>query len=124
MKTVTLFDERTGLFGRVLMMPDHAIAANVPDGFGFKEGRFDKHSQRVDVETGEVIAYERPQAEVDRERREVRRADSQREVEVIERDGQRALREAVLLLLPDGPLKDRIKADDDAIAAKRPDLQR
>jgi hypothetical protein len=49
MKAVTLFSLETGLFKRVIGVPEHALERNVPEGFGYVDGALDPLSQRVDV---------------------------------------------------------------------------
>ncbi len=46
-----------------------------------------------------------------------------RNIEQLEADGLRAMREAVLKLLPDGAERNRLKAIDDAIQAHRERLR-
>lgn len=57
--TVSVFSKETGEISRVISVPESWIAANVPEGFDYKRGRFDKRRQRVDLETGEVVEIER-----------------------------------------------------------------
>jgi hypothetical protein len=112
MRTITLFDQSTGEFRRVLTIPDRAVAANVPRGFGFKEGRFDRLSQRVDLDSGQVVDVQQPQPDDDHEwresvvngrprwvkkqsvvERERRAAIAQREIDRLERSQARPVRE-------------------------------
>lgn len=95
MKTITLLDLKTGALGRVLTLPEMAIAQNVPDGFGFVAGRHDRQSQRVDLSTGEVIDFQPAQPSNDHEwNAETKRW--QLKPEVIERNQRHAEAQAQL----------------------------
>jgi hypothetical protein len=61
MTTLTVFDLETGDFSRSLSIPKSADPlAQIRAGEGFKLGRFDKRSQRVDLTTGDVVDYQPP----------------------------------------------------------------
>lgn len=61
MKTVSFYDPETGLFaGRWFSGPGNKVERNTPQGMAAIEGRYDPKSQRVDIETGEVVPYEPP----------------------------------------------------------------
>lgn len=141
MKEVTLFSLESGLFKRVLGVPEHALERNVPEGFGYVEGVFDPLSQRVDVRTGDVVDYQPPQPDNDHEWRENvvngrprwvkkpevvaverRAAAAQLEIERLELAQHRPLRE--LTLDPQNEAaKRRVQEIEDAIAAKRLQLK-
>ena len=124
MKTWSFYDERTGLFtGRLFSGADRHLRANTRAGSVAIEGRHDKLTQRVDVDTGEILVYECPRDEIDAEQRRLRVAAANLAIEALERNAQpRAVREALLALLPDGPEKSALKAIDDQISTKRVDL--
>ena len=46
---------------------DRDIEINTPDGCGAIEGKYHAGSQRVDLETGEVVEYQPPQPDADHE---------------------------------------------------------
>ncbi len=61
MKTWTFFDNSTGIFtGRTFSGDDRDLPANKPEGQGAVAGAYDHLSQRVDLETGEVVDYQPP----------------------------------------------------------------
>lgn len=114
-----LYSVDTGLFtGRHIMCPEADIAQNTPAGCAALEGRYDRHTQRVDVATGAVVAYQRPQSEVDAEQRETRRRKAQRKIERLELAQHRPMRE--LQLDPNNATaKQRLDAIDAEIAGLR-----
>jgi len=58
---VSFYDKSTGLFtGRSFSGPHEALALNTAADEGAIVGRFDHLSQRVDLETGQVIDYQPP----------------------------------------------------------------
>lgn len=134
MTTWSFCDERTGLFvGRSYSGPAAALEANTPTGCLAVEGQHDPLSQRVDVETGEVVDYQPPQPDDDHEwDDEARRwvltaAASERIAQVaaarakiaeLERKQARRVRE---LLAESDP---QLKAIDDEIAQHRAVLAR
>lgn len=62
MNTYSLYDLDTGLFtGVTIMSSPDVLRLNVPDGCGCLLGAYDQLSQRVVIETGEVIDYQPPQ---------------------------------------------------------------
>lgn len=70
MKTWSFYSMSNGLFaGRAYSGPDDSIEANTPVGFVAIEGSFDRHAQRVDLATGQVIVDELLGAERDTQRR-------------------------------------------------------
>jgi len=137
MRAWAFYDIATGaLIGRTIMAPDRAMVdANTPEGCAAIEGRYDPASQRVDLEVGDVVDWQPPSPGQDhawdseskryvltakaRERRAALAA-----IAKIERQsGPRAVREALLSLLPDGAEKSRLQELDDAIAAERQKTQ-
>lgn len=112
MKTITPFDPNTGRFGAVLQVPDAAAERYKP----FKEGRFDKRTQRVDLATNSVVTYQRHASEIDAEQRAVRARLARRRIQQLEISQARRVRE---LLAENDPT---LKAIDDEIAALRADL--
>lgn len=121
MKTITLFDQQTGEIKRVLTLPEKAIAANVPDSCGFKVGRFDKFSQRVDIATGDVIEH-RDEALNAARQREMRERDARRRIAALEQAQARPMRELAIDPNNDAA-KQRLAAIDSEIAERRKDLQ-
>lgn len=69
MKTVSFYHAQTGIFnGRVLSTDDpKAVQNNTPSGYVAIEGAFDSRSQRFDVSTGKIIAYQPPSPSPDHE---------------------------------------------------------
>lgn len=92
------------------------LAANTPEGCAAIAGRHDRQTARVDLETGEVVAYEPPpDARRERDRAEARIAR-------LESRQARPIRE--LFLNPNNAeAKRRLQEIEDEIAALRPRLQ-
>lgn len=62
MSTYSFYRLDDGLFtGVVASIPERSLAAHLRDGIGAKRGRYDCRRQRVDVRTGEIVAYVEPQ---------------------------------------------------------------
>lgn len=141
--TWTFYDLATGeIRSRTFAGNETLLAANTPDGCGAIEGIYDRLSQRVDLATTAAVDYQPPAPDDDHEWRENAVNDRPRWVkkrEVVEREHKaeaarraiteveaiaqpRAVRDALLTLLPDGPEKTRLKAIEDAIAERRKDL--
>lgn len=136
MTTWSFYDKETGLFDGSTYGCDHDkfVEANAR-GRGFVEGRFDPLSQRVNVDTGKVVDYIPDQPGSDHEwdgtakrwrlNPEVQASlDAQAvalaAIEESEKlSGPRAVREALLVLLPAGPERDRLSAIEDQIKASR-----
>ena len=96
-KSWQFYDRATGLFSsRAFAGPERALAANTPDGCAAIEGRYDRNTQRVDVASGQVVAYQRPVSEVDTERREADRRRARRRIDELERAQLRPLRELAI----------------------------
>ena len=117
--------------------PANSVEANTPDGCRAFAGDVAIMSQRVDLETGRLVDYQPPQPNADHEwdattkrwrkrvdvvQRETRRANAVQAIEAAERAQARAVREALLATLPDGPEKTRLQQIEDQIAARRADL--
>lgn len=68
MKTITLYELATGNLGKVLVLPDDkAVGRNVPDGYDYVIGRFDRLSQKIDLVSGAVVDYQPDQPDSDHE---------------------------------------------------------
>lgn len=122
MRRWSVYDLATGLFtGRRVTCLDQHAKANTPDGCGLIEGVFDRKSQRVDLETGVVVAYERPAAEIEVEQRDVLRRQARQRIDELERAQLRPMRE--LAIDPnDAEAKLRLAEIDGEIGALRVDL--
>lgn len=95
--TWSFYDPATGSFvGRTYRGAD--LAANTPAGCAAIEGRFDHRTQRVDLATGQVVAWEPPPQPAAEARDRALRLRA--EIAAIEQATTplRALREAVLAL--------------------------
>jgi hypothetical protein len=87
----------TGEFtGRRFSGPDGSEVAKTPAGCIAIEGRHDRLSQRVDVATGSVVPYERPEAELEAEQRAQRRQQARQRIDELERAQHRPLRELAI----------------------------
>lgn len=114
------------------------LKANTPAGSGAIEGEFDRLSQSVDVKTLDVVDYRPPQPDDDHEwdstekrwvltrdasEQQVRDRAARSAISLIEeKSGPRAVREALLLVLPDGDEKVRLAAFDAEIEEHRKDI--
>lgn len=128
-KEWSFYDPDTGRFipGVYYGGPEKHLAANTPPGAKAIQGRYDAMSHCVDLETGVVVAIPvapesapKPQPKANlvppRERALAR-------IGHLERQQQRAQREALLKLLPtDHPVRARLKQIDDEISTLRADL--
>lgn len=57
--TISIYSLETGLFtGHAVSGPVEFLPSQIPDGMGGKLGRYDHLSQKVDLETGEVVDYQ------------------------------------------------------------------
>jgi hypothetical protein len=121
---VTLYDLETGrLLGTISGTPA-SIAENTPVGVGVYAGALDLHEQRIDVATGEPVAWQPPRPDSHAVwhagfKRWFNRADLNRKVqnliEKLEKEQQpRALRDAVL-----GGNRNRLRDIQDSIATLR-----
>ena len=116
-RTYAFYAATSGLFtGRHVTCQHEAIARNTPDGCAAVEGRYDKLSQRVDLATGQVVAYERPASEIAAEQQAARECQARQRIAALE--GQQARRVRELL----APNDARLEALDAEIATLRADL--
>lgn len=125
MSAWSFYDSETGLFtGRVKTLPgDALLKENTPPGCGALPGVFDRLAQRVDLKTGEVVAYQRPQAEIDAEQSAKRAREARAQIEQLERAQARPMRE--LAIDPDNAeAKRRLAEIDDEIKELRADVIR
>lgn len=139
MKIVSFFRLDTGLFtGETFCASSAApVHLNTPDGCGWKEGRYDALSQRVDLDSREVVDWQPPQPDENHEwnaitrrwikrhdvrEREVMRARAIEEIEDLERAQNRALREIALGDVC-GTARERLASIDGRIASLRAILQ-
>lgn len=114
---------------------DRDLARNTPPGCGVIEGVTHPHAQRVDTETGQLVDWQPPKPSDDYEwdastrrwvkKREVAAAErasaqAQAEINALELQQLRAIREALIETLPDGDAKRRLVEAEAAIAARRP----
>lgn len=113
---MSFYDPKTGLFtGRMFIGPARTVELNTPSGCKAMPGKYDHRSQRVDLETGEVVAYEAPPDPRARRRKVRQRIAS------LERRQLRPLRE--LALNPeDSDTRARLAALDGEIAKQREQL--
>jgi hypothetical protein len=135
MKVVTFADEKTGEFKHSFSTNDEtAVALSTPAGHIAVEGRHDRLSKRYDIAAGKVIEYQPPSPSSDHRWDETStrwvlnedvkaklqaKAAARSQIELLERQQGRALREHAL---GDAAAADRLKALDDRIAALRKDL--
>lgn len=141
MPSISFYRKETGLFtGQRFSGPEHAIAKNTPDGCDFKSGSIDHEARRVDLKTGEVVAYQ-PEApstdhvwngtterwELSAAAQAVEMADLQARAALAQQDGKsvRAMREVLLETLPaDSPLRARLAAIEDDCVVHRGNLRK
>lgn len=115
----SFYDTATGVFStRTFTGNRGSLRNNTPKGCAALEGRYDRLSQRVNVETGEVVAYDSP--ERDAVAQESRQRAAKARIEELERAQLRPLRE--LVLNGDEKARDRLAEIDGEIAAARADL--
>jgi hypothetical protein len=143
MKTWSVFDPKDGQFtGHIISGPASALTENLPPTMQAIEGRFDRLSQRVDIESGAVVEYQPPQPDVDHEwnaqtkrwekrpdvvQREIRRTVALAKIAELELNQQRPMREDRLRPTErdqkDGKLpRERLQEIEDEIAALRAQL--
>lgn len=129
MSTWSFYNLETGLFhsgtfttgARAPARAMRDVNANTPEGFAAIEGRYDRLTQRVDVDTGQVIAYERPPSEIADEQQTADEQRARRGIEALEVAQLRPLRE--LAIDPDNATaKQRLVDIDAEIVALRPPL--
>ena len=136
-KTFSLYEAATGLFtGKRLQCDEDALVEmRLPPGTLAMEGAFDHMSQRVDLGSGEIVAYHPLAPSPDHEwnaaskrwqvRQGVRESEGRRAVvfariHALETSQGRAIREATL---GDPAAMKRLKEIDAEIAALRAELQ-
>jgi thioredoxin-like negative regulator of GroEL len=92
------YDVTSGLFSArsVLASSKSMAEANAPAGYAAIEGRYDRLTQRVDVATGNVVAYERAAAEIEAEQQAKRAERARHRIEVLERAQHRPMRELAI----------------------------
>ena len=139
MKVWSFFDPATGHFtGQTYAGDDEGLDLNLPSGLDALPGVFDHLAQRI--EDGAVVEYQPPQPSAEHEWNPATRrwqltaaaqasadqdAAARAAIQAAEAGSDRAIREALLLLLPqDAPERQRLQAVDDAIAAQRPKLKK
>jgi hypothetical protein len=88
------------------------IQRNTPAGCAAVEGRHDRATRRV--VDGQVVPW------VSTGNAERHRSSAVRAIAVLERTQARAVREALIEILPDGAAKQRLQEIDAAIASQRP----
>lgn len=97
--TWSFYDPETGLFsGRAYLGTEEGLKLNTPRGMAVKAGRFHQLSQRVDLETGEVVEYRPPAPDDDHEWNADRRRWTLKP-EALERRQQRRQSEARIKVL-------------------------
>jgi hypothetical protein len=117
--SVSLYSTVDGRFvGRFKRLPRrHLDTLKAAEGYAWMIGIYDPRTQCVDLATSTVVNYERPEAEVRAEALEKENRKVRARTQFLEAQQIRALREAVLELLPaDHPLHIRLKKDEDEIA--------
>lgn len=118
MKTWSFYHSDTGIFsGRFFSGSERLLALHLLNGQTPIEGRYDRLSQRVDLTTGQVVDYQPPQPDADHEwNAETKRwqlrpnVERERQADMVARDEMqaielgdlRAMREALLSMLPPG----------------------
>lgn len=117
----SFYDATTGLFtGRRVLCSERLLERNIRPGEAAIEGMFDHLSQRVDVESGEVVDYQPPQPDADHEWiAEARRWRKRPEIAEAERLDRRSReRIAELEIAQLRPLRE-LAVDPDNAAAKQ-----
>ncbi|MCB9902362.1 MAG: hypothetical protein H6826_13550 [Planctomycetes bacterium] len=133
-RTWSFYDPATGrLVGRTFSGPEAALAINTPPGLAAIEGQHDHVTHRVSLSTGLVEKWREPAPSRDHEwdstagawqlSTAAERRAALAEILAAESLQARALREAVLELLPPGKGQ-RLREIDDSIATHRAKLQR
>lgn len=97
------------------------VALNTPPGHVAIEGEYDRRTQRFDPLTGKVVAYQRPQAEVNAERRAARQASARQAIADLELKQLRPIRE-LMLDQNNAEARQRLQKIEENIAARRADL--
>lgn len=122
MSVWSFYDEATGaIAARTFSGSARLLALNTPKGHRAIAGTYDRLQQRVDVETGEVVARQRPTEEVTAERRAAAAETARLRIEELERTSWRPLRE-LAIDSSNATAKQRLSEIDSEIAALRDDL--
>lgn len=121
--TYSFYDESTGaIAARTFSGSARLLALNTPKGHRAIEGHFDRLSQRVDIETGEVVERVRPAEEVAAERAAATAVNAARRIDELERASWRPLRE--LAIDPNNETaKQRLGEIDSEIESLRADVR-
>lgn len=120
MKTHSFFDPVTGVIsGRTVTCSPKLLELNTPKGMVAIEGRFNHETQRVDVETGQVVAHEPGKQEVLRRRRD---EQARARIAALETAQLRPLRELAIDPASD-EAKQRLAAIEAEIETLRGDLR-
>lgn len=95
MKTYSFYDPSTGLLaGGTVTLPDGLLDLNTPAGLVAIEGAFDQRSQRIDLDSGEVVAWH-PAPDPQRDAAH-RRWEQERSVQQLEARQARSIRALML----------------------------
>lgn len=136
--TVTIYEQASGRMLGVLTCSEDQLAANVPAGCGYVAGAHDPANRRVNVATKQVEPYQPPAPDADHawnaeaERWElpaavqsarVDRMLALREIELLEAQQARSLREVVLNRGNAATARKTLEDIDDQITALRSKLQ-
>ncbi|HTE40352.1 MAG TPA: hypothetical protein VK629_05975 [Steroidobacteraceae bacterium] len=126
MKAFSYYDKSTGRFtGRTVstnLEGDRLVAFlsdRKPDGCAILEGRYDRNAHRVDIATGEVVAYQRPADEIAAEQRRKAARVARAELESIDRRAVRYLMDELA-----GNLDSEGRRRLDAMNARKIELRR
>ena len=113
----------TGAFtGRRFDGPIYEVGINTPVGCAAITGAFDRLSQRIDLETGQVVAYKRPASEIAAEQLAVRERQSRQRIAQLEQQQLRPLRE-LAIDSSNTTARRRLDEIDAEIAARRSDIR-
>jgi hypothetical protein len=134
-KTWSFYEQATRLFSGLKFSGNQSIlSANIPAGHKALEGQYDHLSQRVDIETGQVVDYQPPQPSPDHEwdaatkrwrlkadvaERQRRREAALAQIRTLEAAQARPMREAALGI---AGAVERLRAIDEQIAQLRVEL--
>src|SRR5688572_4407074 len=85
MSVWSFYDSATGLFsGRRCSCSSKLLAMNTPAGYVAIEGIYDRLTQRVDLDTGTVVVYERPASEIAAEQKAARQQQARQRIDELE----------------------------------------
>ena len=134
MNAWSFYDPATGLFSkRVLHCSARAVEANTPSGLLVLEGEYDYLSQRVDLETGQVVDYQPPAPDDDHlwhhdakrwrlkpEVAERRRSQAKARAKILELEASQLRPQRELMMDPENKeARQRLEAIEAAIAEQR-----